>query len=278
MARFLSQDKFSPSLISIRNGWSAITVLLLVLAVAGCTSPDIYRDDLYNPPVHWGRHVVQQGDTLYGIAWRYGRDARELADANGIRAPFTITPGQVIRLDLRGNPNAGTTTTSSQPPARPPQRAQAGTHSRSSPPQKATNTPKRNKQLQRDDRNVANINWRWPFVGPVIATFSTSGVINKGIDIAGEAGAPIRAAADGEVVYAGSGLLGYGELIIINHNEHYLSAYAHNRKILVKEGQRIAQGQQIAELGATGTNRTKLHFEIRKSGKPVDPMRYLPPR
>lgn len=277
MARFHSHQTLSLARFA-RTACPVIALLLLMLLVPGCTSPEIYRDDRYNPPVNWGRHLVRPGDTLYGIAWRYGRDAHELADANGIMPPYTIKPGQVIRLDLQGSPSRASSSVAAKSPAQPTQSPRRAAPARSSAPKVAANTPKSNKQLQTDDRNVANINWRWPFVGPVIATFSTSGVINKGIDIAGEAGAPIRAAADGEVVYAGSGLLGYGELIIINHNEHFLSAYAHNRKILVREGERIAQGQQIAELGATGTNRTKLHFEIRKSGKPVDPMRYLPPR
>nr|WP_227519873.1 peptidoglycan DD-metalloendopeptidase family protein [Mangrovitalea sediminis] len=105
-----------------------------------------------------------------------------------------------------------------------------------------------------------------------------SGHVNKGIDIAGQLGDPVHAAADGEVVYAGSGLLGYGELVIINHNEHYLSAYAHNSKILVKEGERIRAGQVIARMGATGAKRVELHFEIRRDGQPVNPERYLPPR
>lgn len=273
--------------------FSRHTVLFLLVVctlISGCNSPDIYMDDRYNPPVYWGRHVVQKGDSLYKIAWRYGRDFRELADANGVSAPYTIRPGQVIRLDVRGNPG----TASQQPAAKTPPRQQAVNTPAAKPPaarppatkppvvssrpQASPSTPDRNKPLQSNDRGVASINWRWPFLGPVIATFSTSGVINKGIDIAGEAGDPIRAAADGEVVYAGNGLLGYGELIIVNHNERFLSAYAHNRKILVREGERIRQGQQIAELGATGTSRNKLHFEIRKDGNPVDPMAFLPPR
>eukprot|EP00389_Voromonas_pontica_P000884 GDKH01001308.1.p1 GENE.GDKH01001308.1~~GDKH01001308.1.p1 ORF type:complete len:108 (-),score=20.05 GDKH01001308.1:316-639(-) len=105
-----------------------------------------------------------------------------------------------------------------------------------------------------------------------------SGKVNKGIDIAGKAGDSVRAAASGNVVYAGSGLLGYGNLIIVNHNEHYLSAYAHNRKILVQEGEDVKAGQVIAELGNSGTDRPKLHFEIRKNGNPVDPAHYLPAR
>lgn len=258
------------------------TLLFLLIScsvLAGCNTADIYMDDRYNPPVYWGRHVVQQGDTLYGIAWRYGRDARELADANRISPPFIIRPGQVIRLDVKGNaPNVSQPV--AQAPARRPATAPSETKVASNPnsSQARPQTSTGNKKLQRKERVVADINWRWPAIGPVIAIYSTSGVINKGIDIAGKAGDPVRAAADGEVVYAGSGLLGYGELIIVNHNERYLSAYAHNRRILVREGQRISQGQLIAELGATGTNRNKLHFEIRKDGKPVDPVRYLPPR
>lgn len=261
---------------------SCRTVLFLLLFctfLSGCNSADIYMDDRYNPPVYWGRHVVQKGDTLYGIAWRYGRDARELADANKIAPPFTIRPGQVIRLDLKGNPSSVSRSTAAIPSGRSAQGATTRQPSASaSRPSTKSQTPRSNKQLQSSDRTVSSINWRWPYVGPVIAKFSTSGVINKGLDIAGEAGDPIRAAADGEVVYAGSGLLGYGELIIINHNERYLSAYAHSRKILVEEGEKIRQGQQIAELGSSGTNRNKLHFEIRKDGDPVDPMSYLPPR
>uniref|UniRef100_UPI0032B300D9 glutamate-cysteine ligase family protein n=1 Tax=Marinobacter nauticus TaxID=2743 RepID=UPI0032B300D9 len=125
---------------------------------------------------------------------------------------------------------------------------------------------------------VANVRWHWPHSGTVIANFSSSGKVNKGIDIAGNPGDAVKAAADGSVVYAGNGLLGYGNLIIVNHNEHYLSAYAHNRKILVKEGEGVKAGQVIAELGNTGTDKPKLHFEIRKNGNPVDPSRYLPRR
>jgi lipoprotein NlpD len=125
---------------------------------------------------------------------------------------------------------------------------------------------------------VANVRWHWPHSGTVIANFSSSGKVNKGIDIAGNPGDSVKAAADGSVVYAGNGLLGYGNLIIVNHNEHYLSAYAHNRKILVKEGEGVKAGQVIAELGSTGTDKPKLHFEIRKNGNPVDPSRYLPRR
>jgi lipoprotein NlpD len=118
--------------------------------------------------------------------------------------------------------------------------------------------------------------WNWPVQGPLISRFQSNGSLNKGIDIAGQQGQPVKAAAEGAVVYAGRGLLGYGEMIIIKHDETYLSAYAHNSRLLVKEGERVKLGQNIAEMGSTGTDRVKLHFEIRRKGQPVDPLTYLP--
>jgi lipoprotein NlpD len=116
--------------------------------------------------------------------------------------------------------------------------------------------------------------WRWPAKGKVVTSFSRSG--GKGIDIAGKFGQVIVAASDGSVVYSGSGLIGYGQLIIVKHNKRYLSAYAHNNKILVKEGDTVKGGQRIAEMGRSGSNRAMLHFEIRRDGKPTNPVRYLP--
>jgi lipoprotein NlpD len=126
--------------------------------------------------------------------------------------------------------------------------------------------------------NAGGVNWRWPCDGKIIATFVNGDQIRQGIDIAGKAGDPVVAAADGEVVYSGNGLIGYGELIIIKHNASYLSAYGHNRKRLVKEGDRVKAGQQIAEMGSSSASRDELHFEIRKNGKPVNPIDYLPVR
>ena len=120
------------------------------------------------------------------------------------------------------------------------------------------------------------INWIWPASGKMIGTFSEAG--NKGVDIAGKAGDPVVASAEGKVVYSGEGLRGYGKLVIIKHNATYLSAYAHNQTILVKEGQSVSKGQKIAEMGSSGTDKVKLHFEVRRQGKPVDPLKYLPQR
>ncbi len=258
-------------------------VLLLLLTVmalpslVGCNTSAIYGDSAYNPPVYWGRHVVERGETLYSIAWRYGRDYRELGDANNIAPPYRIYPGQVIRLDLRGSRPAGSPNVASSP--QPPRKAAKPRPApKPQPAPKVTRKPDTSVDVSRQTQTVSNINWRWPHVGTVIAKYSTSGKVNKGIDIAGNSGDPVKAAADGSVVYAGNGLLGYGNLIIINHNEHYLSAYAHNRRILVKEGQEVKQGQTIAELGSTGTDGDKLHFEIRRNGNPVDPLPYLPGR
>ncbi|BFN13898.1 putative lipoprotein precursor [Marinobacter nauticus ATCC 49840] len=258
----------------------ALMTALLVVAVlvlSGCNTSAIYQDDLYNPPVYWGSHVVKKGETLYRIAWQYGRDYRELGNANGIGPPWNIRPGQVLRLDRKGTiPRTARTTAPSRPAASPPpSRSGAGATVSKPAAKPATSAPTARSS---GSQVVANVRWHWPHSGTVIANFSSSGKVNKGIDIAGNPGDAVKAAADGSVVYAGNGLLGYGNLIIVNHNEHYLSAYAHNRKILVKEGEGVKAGQVIAELGNTGTDKPKLHFEIRKNGNPVDPSRYLPRR
>ncbi len=261
-------------------------MLALLMLLTGCNTADIYRDDRYNPPVYWGRHVVERGETLYSIAWRYGRDYRELGNANGIDPPYTLQVGQVIRLDVRGHAPSGSAKSSSQTASSSRSSAKAAVASRPTPKPtpstarkpKVEKAPRADQALPNQTQTVARIEWRWPNVGPVIAGYSTSGKVNKGVDISGSAGDPVRAAASGNVVYAGNGLLGYGNLIIINHNEHYLSAYAHNRKILVQEGENVRAGQLIAEMGSSGANGTKLHFEIRKNGNPVDPTHYLPPR
>ncbi|WP_211218171.1 peptidoglycan DD-metalloendopeptidase family protein [Marinobacter daepoensis] len=247
-----------------------------MMALAGCNTSALYQDNLYNPPVYWGTHVVKEGETLYRIAWRYGRDYRELGDANGISPPWNIRPGQVLRLDRKGTiRQTAQASRPTRPKTSPPPRTNAGS-SISRPSAKPT--AKVSTGRASGSQVVANVRWHWPHSGTVIAGFSSSGKVNKGIDIAGKPGDSVKAAADGSVVYAGNGLLGYGNLIIVNHNEHYLSAYAHNRKILVKEGEGVKAGQVIAELGNTGTDKPKLHFEIRKNGNPVDPSRYLPRR
>lgn len=200
-------------------------------------------------------HVVRRGDTLYSIAWAAGLDYRRLARWNGISPPYLIRPGETLRL-TRPPPDKRPPAPTKAPLTRPPRAAKP-----------AAPQPK---------RSVPVKGWAWPAEGKVTAGFAATG--NKGIDIQGRTGEPVRSAASGRVVYAGSGLRGYGKLIIVKHNENFLSAYAHNRKLLVAEGNQVTRGQAIAEMGRTGTNRVKLHFEIRRRGTPVDPLRYLPKR
>ena len=231
------------------------------------------------PATTTGQYRVQRSDTLYSIAFRFGWDWRALAARNNIPAPYTIKVGQVIRFDGGRSPTVvkgpmATANNGNKPPlvvvptntvpviARPAQ-----------PPVVTTpaTTP-----VQAVSRSATG--WAWPTGGALIGKFSSNGSLNKGIDIAGELGQPVLAASDGSVVYAGSGLRGYGELVIIKHSDTYVSAYGHNRKLLVREGQQVKVGQTIAEMGSTGTDRVKLHFEIRRQGKPVDPLQFLPAR
>lgn len=208
------------------------------------------------PPPESGVHVVAKGETLYAIARRRGLRYVELARWNGIAPPYTVYPGQRLRLA----PAAGTGTNAAPAPAGPPSAPASGSR-----PAVASAPAEREGPLV----------WSWPTEGTIIARFSPGGP-SKGIDIAGQAGQPIRAAAAGEVVYEGSGLRGYGQLIIVKHNAEFLSAYAHCAATYVREGSVIKAGQKIAEMGSTGTDRTKLHFEIRRRGIPVDPLEFLP--
>lgn len=198
-----------------------------------------------------GVHIVQTGETLYSIAWAAGLDYRALASWNDIPPPYVIQPGQRLKM-VRSTKKIKK---NSVPPS----------------PKSSKSTPQSTKSASTASRS----GWIWPVKGPILKRFSTKAG-NKGIDIGGESGRGIRAAADGKVVYAGSGLRGYGKLIIVKHDEVYLSAYAHNSKLLVTDGSAVVRGQQIALMGDTGTDRVKLHFEIRQRGKPVNPLKYLP--
>lgn len=202
-------------------------------------------------------HRVVRGDTLGSIAFRYGLSYRRLASWNRIPPPYTIYPGQRLRL--------------TPPPTDRSARSDAASKRRGSDAKPMRKGPT-------VTRPASGLRWQWPTRGPILRRFDRDGVGKKGIDIGGRPGQPILAAANGKIVYAGSGLKGYGRLIIIKHDKNYLSAYAHNRSLTAKEGERVSQGQRIAEMGDTGAKRTMLHFEIRFNGKAVDPLRYLPPR
>ncbi|MGV6395854.1 peptidoglycan DD-metalloendopeptidase family protein [Pseudomonas caspiana] len=236
------------------------------------------------PTVTTGQYVVRRGDTLFSIAFRYGWDYKALAARNQIPEPYTIRPGQTIRFDGRSN-------STSSGVAVAPGTVRSGTASTTTSTQTSASGSVKTTVISKPVAAVPSVSappqgpagpapkgWTWPSNGVLIGKFSSNGSLNKGIDIAGDLGQPVLAASDGSVVYAGSGLRGYGELVIIKHSDTYVSAYGHNRRLLVREGQQVKAGQTIAEMGSTGTDRVKLHFEIRRQGKPVDPLQFLPRR
>lgn len=243
-------------------------------------------------------HTVSRGDTLSSIAWRYGRDYREIAAWNELKEPYIVYPLQRLKLSpstsgrgkralvakreraLLSAPAPKSREKSLKPPS-----SSAPTRQISpAPVEPTTNAEARPPQLL--DRKLVlaepgavkqakkGIQWQWPANGKVEAASSARGT--KGVNIFGRRGQIVKAAAPGEIVYSGSGLTGYGKLIIVKHDDNYLSAYAHNNKLLRKEGDKVAAGQPIAEMGSTGARQTLLHFEIRRSGKPVNPLDYLP--
>jgi lipoprotein NlpD len=209
--------------------------------------------------------IVQRGDNLYRIASSNGIAVQDLAAWNGIPVPYTIYPGQRLRLYPQAD---GHRTTEARKPGRA---APAVVANRPVAPRATPAAPV-------GPPINSGIAWRWPADGALINRYVAGEPTKQGVDIAGSSGAPVRAAGDGVVVYSGSGLVGYGELIIIKHNDAWLSAYGHNRNRLVNEGQLVKAGQQIAEIGHSGAPRDMLHFEVRYNGKPVDPLQYLPKR
>lgn len=204
--------------------------------------------------------TVRKGDTLYSISFAYGEDFKTIADMNGIRPPYTIYPGQ--RLRLKPAPKTGVRTAPAVNPTKKP--APISTPS----PKKSSKT----------SGTAHRIQWRWPTSGKILRGYSSRAPRKKGIGIAGSKNQIIEPAAGGKVVYSGNGLIGYGNLIIVKHNETYLSAYAHNSKVYVSEGQEVQVGQKIALMGANENDTPMLHFEIRKNGKPENPLKYLPER
>lgn len=273
-------------------------------------------------------YQVKRGDTLYFIAYITDKDVNDIIQFNKLQAPYTIHPGQKLRLwspayhppayagtGAGNSSSSGAAVTGATAAVTAPVAATSATVS---PPKASKNTTKSSKNTNSASANKStnsvkkdpvktieqsktkeyvgsntqqNINktvskpkpqndkvdkWLWPTKGRVVKNFSAGDQGNKGIDIAGQRGQSITSTAAGSVVYSGNALRGYGNLIIVKHNEHYLSAYAHNDQLLVKEGQSVKAGQKIATMGSSGTNNVRLHFEIRYQGKSVNPNRYLP--
>ena len=277
-------------------------------------------------------YKVNKGDTMFLIAYLSGMDVKELAALNNMREPYSLMPGQILKVSncstktvtttvpvttTTAKPTAATTSAATVTPAQPIVTYTPGAHGTqigsdgsiigpvksgvgtSTPtpnfppvatastgtimPATTPSTPVTNTNNAPINQNVtapiaSNVAWQWPTSGNIIQAFSNTDGGNKGIDISGSRGQAVKSAAAGRVVYAGNALRGYGNLIIIKHNDDFLSAYAHNDKILVSDQQEVKAGQEIAKMGSSGTNAVKLHFEIRYKGKSVDPMRYLPRR
>jgi lipoprotein NlpD len=228
-----------------------------------------------------GYYAVRSGDTLTKIALEHGQAWRDIAKWNGLDNPNLIEVDQVLRVvppsmdaanrAAAAKPAATSTTNPASNPASSPA-TNAVTNPVTNPNVNAAPAAAPLNAATNDD----NLVFAWPHPGQVLSGFDETK--NKGLDFAGKAGDPVLAAADGKVVYAGSGLRGYGNLVILKHNNTYLTAYAHNQTLLVKEDQTVQKGQRIAEMGSSDADRVKLHFEIRKQGKPVDPAKLLPAR
>ena len=285
-----------------RKTWMAAT-LVAAAVLAGCSSTSVNRAPVEDrgtagaPRVDPatlpgaenagkpGFYTVRQGDTIMRIATEVNQPWRDIARWNNLDNPNLIEVGQVLRVV----PPAGTTVASAPALTEGPRPA-AGTPAPAPAPAKpavpvATQTtpgvtpapaPALASPPPPPSAGADDVDFIWPASGALIAGFDEAK--NKGLGIAGKAGDAVLAAADGRVVYAGAGLRGYGNLIILKHNNTFLTAYAHNQTLLVKEDQTVKKGQKIAEMGSTDADRVKLHFEIRRSGKPVDPARYLPAR
>ena len=216
-----------------------------------------------------GYYTVKPGDTLMRIGTEQSQNWRDVARWNGIDNANLIEVGQVLRV-LPPTVDASTVTSRGVAPARVEARPLDGAAAAGAAPAAPTTAA----AAARDSEDEPN--WAWPSGGAVVAGFEDGR--NKGLIIIGKAGDPVLAAADGRVVYSGSGLRGYGNLVIVKHNNTYLTAYAHNQALLVKDDQVVRRGQKIAEMGASDADRVQLLFEIRRAGKPIDPARLLPPR
>jgi len=222
-----------------------LTALSVLLLITACGSQPSWQD---NPQTH----IVRKGETLFSIAWRYSKRTEDIARWNRLGNGSLIYPGQRLRLN--------------------------GPSSSTSRPTTTTSTPRRDPKPLPSIPSIPPPKWSWPTNGHINVNFGAKPGTGTGVLINGKANQPIHAAASGNVVYAGSGLIGYGKLIILKHNDTYLSAYGYNASLLVKEGDRIKKGQRIASMGEGPERKPRLHFEIRQNGKPVNPRQYLPAR
>lgn len=272
-------------------GWLILAIIAVL--IAGCASPhnvpvqDRSRTQAVRPAPSVSSsavYTVRKGDTLYSIAFRHGVNYRTVARLNNIPSGYQIYPGQRLILKpstqkiVRESSTRKRKSSSKRPAIDNSVKKQV--KKRDVPPKtlgsKNTSTSVAKQTRSKKTGSSGPIRWRWPSKGRLIQSFKTKGQVNKGLNLSGRTGDPVYAAATGSVVYAGNGLLGYGNLIIIDHNQKFLSAYAHNSRILVRESDKVTIGDKIAEVGRSGAERVMLHFEIRRDGVPVNPLKYLP--
>ncbi len=247
--------------------WTSGSILTIIAVLLGCGSHVF--------------HIVEPGETLYSISWMYGHDYRTVAQWNNINSPYILHKGQRLRVAPTNDrakkdyERVAKTATVRKSVTGSGDSSKAGSE-QADKPNKINNQAQQNSVIYSRNSNQKVV-WSWPVKeGKVIQSFVANSPGKLGIDVAGKDGQAIYSASNGMVVYSGQGLPLYGKLIIVKHNETYLSAYAHNKKLLVKEGDEVKAGQPIALMGNTGSKHTKLHFEIRRDGKPVDPLHFLP--
>lgn len=256
----MSRARGSPKLATFATRRCSLSLVLLALAGCANVARAPQSPTARVSPNEQRVHVVRPGETLYKIAWQHGVDQRDLARWNGIRDPDVIRVGQRLRL----TPPAAASTA-------PPAPASGGARGAAPPA-----APRRAPASVPPAPVLPAPVWLWPVDGPVVTRFGTGEGVSTGVGIGGRVGQPVHAAATGRVVYAGSGLVGYGQLVIIKHNDTYLTAYGYNSELLVTQGQEVARGQTIAQMGTGPERAPRLHFEIRRNGVPVDPLQFFP--
>ena len=275
-----------------------LSFVIVVMLMQSCSSRDtpapvansygsIALKDRVKNNIDSSYYTVKKGETLYSISWRANSDVRSIAKLNKLSRPYKILPGQKLIVSKKKNTNSSPAIGNKSVT----KNSNKSSSSKTQPPIKKIVAPNKKQEYGKNVRDIKVSKkvtlqgspfskkireWQWPASGKVIARFSTAQQGNKGINIAGRRGDKVKAAAKGKVVYAGNALRGYGQLVIVKHNDDYLSAYAHNDKILVKEKQLVNAGDVIAKMGDTGEQRVMLHFEVRFRGKSVNPMKYLP--
>ena len=259
--------------LSAKHLWRPWIVWLFypLLLIAGCSSDYLAPLSERSEVPEWrpNQYQIKPGDTLYSIAWEFGLDHRKLAQWNNIITQDKIIPGQRITLSPAARKPSPRSATSNTQTSAAQEQAGEKTKSETKKPDKPRST----------SRNGSGpIKWRWPTAGRVVTAYSPTLGHNRGLNIAGKFNQPITAAASGTVVYAGEGIKAYGKMIIVKHSERYLSAYANNQEMAVREGQAVKSGEIIARMGRRGDGKTLLHFEIRRDGKPENPTSHLPKR